>query len=67
LLIAYVKLGDGLKKDSRGDRGTSRENYRKALDIAEKMKAEGRLSPEDDWMIADLKKRLLPPADTGER
>jgi hypothetical protein len=75
LLIAYVKIGDGLRKDSRGDRGTSGENYRKALDIAETMKAEGRLSPEDDWMIVDLKKRLgesmqerlLPQADTGER
>ena len=75
LLIAYVKIGDGLRKDSRGDRGTSGENYRKALDIVETMKAEGRLSPEDDWMIVDLKKRLgesmqerlLPQADTGER
>jgi tetratricopeptide (TPR) repeat protein len=58
LLISYVKVGDGLRKSNRSDSRKSVEYFAKALAIAEKLKSDGQLNPDDEWMIADLKKGI---------
>jgi hypothetical protein len=51
-------VGDGLRKSNRSDSRKSVEYFAKALAIAEKLKSDGQLNPDDEWMIADLKKGI---------
>ena len=50
LIISHVKLAVA--------GGEAASHYRKALDIAEWLEAEGKLAPVDVWMVDDLRVRL---------
>jgi|GEM_PF-937355 len=57
LLIALANLGDGIR-DAHGDASAQRDDWTRALSIARKLKADGKLLPEDEHAIPDLEKKL---------